>query len=64
MFRQALPGSLLDDTPDLIVSQEVLDKLLARDDLLTPQQHLQMYDSPLNLSTDFGKRHLPLDVGL
>ncbi|XP_041819249.1 testis-expressed protein 47 [Chelmon rostratus] len=53
--QKALPGSLLDDTPDLIVSQEVLDKLLARDDLLTPQQHLQMYDSPLNLSTDFGQ---------
>lgn len=56
---QAPPGSLLDDTPDLIVSQEVLEKLLARDDLLSPRQHLQMYASPLNISMDAGERRLP-----
>ncbi|XP_070846539.1 testis-expressed protein 47 [Chaetodon trifascialis] len=53
--QKALPGSELEETPELIVSQEVLDKLLARDDLQTPRQHLQMYDSPLNVSMDFGQ---------
>lgn len=60
---KTLPGSVLDETPELIVSQEVLVKLLARDDLLSPQQHLQMFDSPLNISMDFGKRHHPEDLG-
>ncbi len=50
--------SVLDETPQLIVSQQLLHQLLARDDLLTPQQHLQMYDSPLNISLDIGRRHL------
>ncbi|XP_044036040.1 testis-expressed protein 47 isoform X2 [Siniperca chuatsi] len=53
--KKALPGSVLDETPELIVSQEVLDKLLAREELQTPQQHLQMYNSPLNISMDFGQ---------
>ncbi|XP_068161892.1 testis-expressed protein 47 [Antennarius striatus] len=53
--RMALPGSALDRTPELIVSQNVLFKLLARDDLMTTQQHLQMYNSPLNISMDFGQ---------
>lgn len=60
---KTLPGSVLDETPELIVSQEVLVKLLARDDLLSPQQHLQMFNSPLNISMDFGKRHLPEYLG-
>lgn len=60
---KAVPGSVLDETPELIISQEVLDKLLARDELQTPQQHLQMYDSPLNIDMDFGKRHRPIDLG-
>nr|XP_046232980.1 testis-expressed protein 47 isoform X2 [Scatophagus argus] len=53
--KKALPGSVLDETPELIVSQDVLNKLLARDDLLTPQQHLQTYNSPLHVSMDFGQ---------
>ncbi|XP_068610946.1 testis-expressed protein 47 [Brachionichthys hirsutus] len=53
--NMALPGSALDKTPELIVSQNVLAKLLARDDLMTTQQHLQMYNSPLNISVDFGQ---------
>nr|CBN81723.1 Uncharacterized protein [Dicentrarchus labrax] len=53
---RALPGLVLDETPELIVSQEVLEELWARDELQTPQQHLQMYNSPLNISMDFGER--------
>ncbi|XP_035513937.1 testis-expressed protein 47 [Morone saxatilis] len=52
---RALPGLVLDETPELIVSQEVLEELWARDELQTPQQHLQMYNSPLNISMDFGQ---------
>lgn len=58
---KALPGSVLDETPELIISQEILEKLLARDELLSPQQYLQMYNSPLNVSMDFGKRHFPVN---
>ncbi|XP_039991000.1 testis-expressed protein 47 [Xiphias gladius] len=53
--QKALPGSVLDETPELIVSQEVLEKLLARDELQSPQLYLQMYNSPLNISMDFGQ---------
>lgn len=55
---KAPPGAELDQTAGLMVSQQVVHKLLARDDLLSPQQHLQMYDSPLDISIDFGKRRL------
>lgn len=58
MYSKAVPGSGLDTSPELIVSQEVLNKLLAREELLTPQQHLQMYNSPLDISMDFGKRRM------
>ncbi|KAI3365451.1 hypothetical protein L3Q82_010543, partial [Scortum barcoo] len=61
--KKAVPGSVLDESPELIVSKEVIDKLLARDELQTPQQHLQMYDSPLNVCMDFGKRHRPVNLG-
>ncbi|XP_038591974.1 testis-expressed protein 47 [Micropterus salmoides] len=54
-ISKALPGSVLDEIPELIVSQEVVHKLLARDELQTPQQHLKMYNSPLNISMDFGQ---------
>ncbi|XP_070783808.1 testis-expressed protein 47 [Enoplosus armatus] len=53
--KKALPAAVLDETPELIVSQEVLDKLLLLSELQTPQQHLQMYNSPLNISIDFGQ---------
>ncbi|XP_029311847.1 testis-expressed protein 47 [Cottoperca gobio] len=53
--KKAVPGSVLDEAPELIVSQRVLLKLLARDELQTPQQHLQMFSSPLNISMDFGQ---------
>ncbi|XP_028422838.1 testis-expressed protein 47 isoform X2 [Perca flavescens] len=54
-ISKAVPGSGLDTSPGPIVSQEVLNKLLAREELMTPQQHLQMYNSPLHISMDFGQ---------
>ncbi|KAE8283915.1 Testis-expressed protein 47 [Larimichthys crocea] len=53
--KKADRGSVLDETPGLVISQAVLEKLLARADFLTPQEHLQMYDSPLNISMDCGQ---------
>ncbi|XP_037611334.1 testis-expressed protein 47 isoform X1 [Sebastes umbrosus] len=53
--KKGVPTSVLDKSPELIVPQEVLNKLLTRDELLTPQQYLQMYNSPLNISMDFGR---------
>ncbi|KAI9537404.1 hypothetical protein NQZ68_025260 [Dissostichus eleginoides] len=53
--KKAVPGSVWDETPELIASQRVLYKLLAREELLTPQQHLQMYNSPLDIHMDFGQ---------
>ncbi|KAM3591783.1 uncharacterized protein V6R79_007358 [Siganus canaliculatus] len=52
------PGSVLDQTPELMVSQDVLDQLLDRDDLLSPQQHLNMYSSLPDVSVSFGERTL------
>lgn len=54
-ISKAPPGSVLDETPELIVPQEVLDQLLAREELQSPQQYLQAYNSPLNISMDFGQ---------
>lgn len=59
MCCKALPGPVLDENPELIVPQKVVQKLLAQDDLNTPVQQLQMYTSPLNISMDFGNRQLP-----
>ncbi|XP_074520150.1 testis-expressed protein 47 isoform X3 [Halichoeres trimaculatus] len=53
--KKAVPGSVLDETPELIISQKLLDKLLVRDELLTPKQYLQLYDSPLHINMDFGQ---------
>ncbi|XP_032357518.1 testis-expressed protein 47 [Etheostoma spectabile] len=59
-ISKAVPGSGLDTSPEVSqfvenVSQDVLNKLLAREELMTPQQHLQMFNSPLNISMDFGQ---------
>ncbi|KAM9336962.1 testis-expressed protein 47, partial [Symphorus nematophorus] len=62
--KKALPASVLDETPELIVPQALLGKLFARDDLLTPQQYLELYDAPLNISMDFSKRLLPVEFGI
>ncbi|XP_033963143.1 testis-expressed protein 47 [Pseudochaenichthys georgianus] len=53
--KKAVPGSVWDEPPELIASQRVLYILLAREELLTPQQHLQMYNSPLDIHIDFGQ---------
>ncbi|KAG7506877.1 hypothetical protein JOB18_017730 [Solea senegalensis] len=55
LSKMALPGLLLDKNPELIVSQNVLGKLLARGELLSPQLYLQMYDSPVNIRMTFGQ---------
>ncbi|KAJ7987552.1 hypothetical protein DPEC_G00327670 [Dallia pectoralis] len=46
-------GSLLDEMPEMIVPQDLLVKLLSRD-LLSPQQYLQAYHTPLNIIMDSG----------
>ncbi|XP_023117671.2 testis-expressed protein 47 isoform X1 [Amphiprion ocellaris] len=53
--KRALPGSALDETPELIVPLKVLDSLLCRDELQSPQEYLQLYDSPLNVNIEFGQ---------
>ncbi|XP_026171687.1 testis-expressed protein 47 [Mastacembelus armatus] len=53
--KKALPGLALDETPELIISPRILEKLLSQDELQTPEQYLQMYDAPLNISMDFGQ---------
>uniref|UniRef100_A0A3Q3BEN3 Uncharacterized protein n=1 Tax=Kryptolebias marmoratus TaxID=37003 RepID=A0A3Q3BEN3_KRYMA len=55
---KVLPGSVLDETPELIVPEKILEKLLGRDELITPQQYLQMYQSPLKISIEFGEKNL------
>ncbi|CAG03003.1 unnamed protein product [Tetraodon nigroviridis] len=40
---------------EFILSQELVLKLLGRDDLLSPEEHLQTFDSPLNIRVDFGQ---------
>ncbi|CAL8309308.1 unnamed protein product [Boreogadus saida] len=51
---EALPGSVLEEAPELVVPQEVLIRLLACPELLSPQQYLQTYHSPLNICMDSG----------
>ncbi|XP_007887079.1 testis-expressed protein 47-like [Callorhinchus milii] len=43
---------LLEDIPELIVPLDVIDRLLKCNELLTPAQFLEMYDSPLNIIMD------------
>ncbi|XP_012778643.1 testis-expressed protein 47 [Maylandia zebra] len=52
---KALPGSVLDETPQLIVHQKILERLLGREELLSLQQYLDMYKSTLNISIEFGQ---------
>ncbi|TNN40602.1 putative protein C7orf62 [Liparis tanakae] len=52
------PGAMLDETPELVVPQKVLHKLLTRDELQTPRQHLQLYNSPINICTNHGTRRI------
>lgn len=59
---KALPGSVLDETPQLIVHQKILERLLGREELLSSQKYLDMYKSTLNISIEFGKWQLPVGV--
>ncbi|KAK2820723.1 hypothetical protein Q5P01_023682 [Channa striata] len=54
MSKKAPSGSVLDETLEVIIPQKIL-QLLKRDELLSPQQYLQMYNSHLNISMDFGQ---------
>ncbi|XP_056285225.1 testis-expressed protein 47 isoform X1 [Pseudoliparis swirei] len=55
VFLPEDPGAMLDEAPELVVSQTVLHKLLTRDELQTPRQHLQMYNSPINICASAGR---------
>ncbi|XP_029954639.1 testis-expressed protein 47 [Salarias fasciatus] len=48
--QKPLPGSVLDQSPELAVPQQILEKLLDRDQLQSPRQHLDMYASPPHIS--------------
>ncbi|XP_036372137.1 testis-expressed protein 47 [Megalops cyprinoides] len=48
--------SLQEKAPELIVPQDVLAQLLEREELLTPQQYLQVYHSPISIPID--SRHV------
>ncbi|XP_013870239.1 testis-expressed protein 47 [Austrofundulus limnaeus] len=56
--QMLLPGSVLDKNPELIVPEDTLEKLLGRDELISPQQYIKMYHSPLNISMEFGQENL------
>lgn len=45
----------LDQVPELMVPQGVVEELLRREELLTPQQYLEVYHSPLNAMGDSGR---------
>ncbi|XP_031417249.1 testis-expressed protein 47 isoform X2 [Clupea harengus] len=52
---QVSPESVEDELPEkLLVPQDVLSQLLQRTELLTPQQYLQTYHTPLHLLIDSG----------
>lgn len=50
--KKVLVGPAIDQSG---ISPDVLVKLLAREELQTPQQFLKSYDSPLHISIDFGQ---------
>ncbi|XP_048869426.1 testis-expressed protein 47 isoform X2 [Brienomyrus brachyistius] len=45
----------LDQVPELMVPQGVVEELLKREELLTPKQYLEVYHSPLNALGDSGR---------
>ncbi|XP_055772074.1 testis-expressed protein 47 isoform X2 [Salvelinus fontinalis] len=61
------PGSVLDEVPEMIVPQDILVQLLSRGDLLSPQQYLQAYHTPLHILMDSGEQdfnHSSTGLGL
>lgn len=59
VFLQVLPGTLMDEVQHLCVPPEVIHQLLERDMLLSAEEHLELYDSPIVLDLDAGERPLP-----
>lgn len=55
-FLQVLPGTVLDEVQHLCVPPEVIHQLLERDMLLSAEEHLELYDSPIVLDLDAGER--------
>ncbi|KAK5620431.1 hypothetical protein CRENBAI_024297 [Crenichthys baileyi] len=53
--KLVLPGSVLDENPELLIPPVILENLLGRDELLSPQQYLELYQSPLNISMNLDK---------
>lgn len=53
---QVLPGTVLDEVQHLCVPPEVIHQLLERDMLLSAQEHLELYDSPIVIDLDAGER--------
>lgn len=56
VFLQVLPGTVLDEVQHLCVPPEVIHQLLERDMLLSAEDHLELYDSPIVLDLDAGER--------
>ncbi|XP_068438973.1 testis-expressed protein 47 [Clinocottus analis] len=53
--EKAGSGSALDESPEPLVSESIIYNLLTRDELLTPQQYLQMYNTPMNIHMNAGR---------
>uniref|UniRef100_A0A803TW71 BLUF domain-containing protein n=1 Tax=Anolis carolinensis TaxID=28377 RepID=A0A803TW71_ANOCA len=49
-----LPDTILEKVPDLIIPQDTICYLLTCQELLSPAQYLQFFDSPLNIQMDSG----------
>lgn len=56
VLLQVLPGTVLDEVQHLCVPPEVIHQLLERDMLLSAEEHLELYDSPIVLDLDAGER--------
>uniref|UniRef100_A0ABM5FM69 Testis-expressed protein 47-like isoform X1 n=1 Tax=Pogona vitticeps TaxID=103695 RepID=A0ABM5FM69_9SAUR len=47
-----LPDAIVEKVPELIIPQDTLHYLLASEELLSPAQYLDLFDSPLNILMD------------
>ncbi|XP_028332060.1 testis-expressed protein 47 [Gouania willdenowi] len=52
------------EDPELIVPQSTLEKLVEHEDLLSAQQHLHLYQDPLNISVEFALGSPSFVIGL
>ncbi|XP_012732433.2 testis-expressed protein 47 isoform X2 [Fundulus heteroclitus] len=55
---KAFPGSVLDENQEILIPAVILEMLLGRDELLSPQQYHQMYHNPLNINPEYGQVNL------